>query len=173
MFLCLSTSAPGSGETTYLNAASARIGLSIDAEYQVDVNEDLSRLADIAGFLMQFPLRSGCGSGAGFSTMSTNGGEGGVARDLPQRSDRARLRALDVAQAALDRIKAADGDLNCFTAVLAERALAEAAEVDRKIVKRRGSGPLGGSSFRRQESFRYPRDSHSRRFDDSGRCAAA
>ncbi len=46
----------GSGETSYLNAASARIGLGIDAEYQVDVNEDLARLAGVAGFLMQFPL---------------------------------------------------------------------------------------------------------------------
>jgi AtzH-like/1-carboxybiuret hydrolase subunit AtzG-like len=46
----------GSGETTYLDVASAQIGLSIGAEYRADVNGDLGRLAGVAGFLMQFPL---------------------------------------------------------------------------------------------------------------------
>ena len=43
-------------EAAYLNAASAEIGLGIDAEYQSDANADLNRLAGVAGFLMQFPL---------------------------------------------------------------------------------------------------------------------
>jgi hypothetical protein len=41
---------------SYLKAVSAEIGLRIDAEYQADVNGDLSRMASIAGFLLQFPL---------------------------------------------------------------------------------------------------------------------
>jgi hypothetical protein len=46
----------GSADTSYLNAASNEIGLKIDAADQADVNGDLSRLAGVAGFLMQFPL---------------------------------------------------------------------------------------------------------------------
>jgi hypothetical protein len=46
----------GSAESGYLKAASEEIGLKIDPEYQTDVNGDLSRLAGVAGFLMQFPL---------------------------------------------------------------------------------------------------------------------
>jgi hypothetical protein len=41
---------------TYLKAASAEIGLNIDPAYQADVNGDLTRMAKIAEFLMQFPL---------------------------------------------------------------------------------------------------------------------
>jgi hypothetical protein len=43
-------------ETAYLRAASNEIGLKIDPSYQTDANMDLRRMADIAGFLMQFPL---------------------------------------------------------------------------------------------------------------------
>ena len=41
---------------TYLNAAASEIGLRIAAENRTAVNEDLNRLANMAGFLMQFPL---------------------------------------------------------------------------------------------------------------------
>ena len=49
---------PKAAETpdAYLKAASKEIGLTIDAAYQTSVNEDLNRMAAIAGFLMQFPL---------------------------------------------------------------------------------------------------------------------
>jgi hypothetical protein len=41
---------------SYLEAASAQIGLSIDGKERQAVKEDLNRIAAIAGFLMQFPL---------------------------------------------------------------------------------------------------------------------
>jgi len=43
-------------EAAYLKAASAEIGLGIDAGYHADVTGDLKRLAGVAAFLMQFPL---------------------------------------------------------------------------------------------------------------------
>ena len=61
---------PGPAEAAYLNATSAEIGLKIAPEYQAAVNGDLNRMAAIAGFLMQFPLEPGCGSGAGVSAMN-------------------------------------------------------------------------------------------------------
>jgi len=47
---------PASFDTAYLRAASHEIGLNIDPAYKADTNLDLKRMADIAGFLMQFPL---------------------------------------------------------------------------------------------------------------------
>jgi hypothetical protein len=41
---------------SYLDAASAEIGLSIDRAERQAVKEDLTRIEAIAGFLMQFPL---------------------------------------------------------------------------------------------------------------------
>jgi Asp-tRNA(Asn)/Glu-tRNA(Gln) amidotransferase A subunit family amidase len=49
-------------------------------------------------------------------------------------------RAVDVVQAALDRITASDGPINAFTIVTADRALAAAAEVDAGVRR----GPLAG-----------------------------
>jgi AtzE family amidohydrolase len=57
------------------------------------------------------------------------------------------VKAVDVAQAALDRIQELDPHLNCFTAVLAERALTEAAEVDAKLARGEDPGPLAGVPF--------------------------
>lgn len=41
---------------SYLDAASAEVGLPIDVQYRAAVNQDLTRLAAVAEFLMQFPL---------------------------------------------------------------------------------------------------------------------
>jgi AtzE family amidohydrolase len=57
------------------------------------------------------------------------------------------VTASTVTASALARIEEADGDLNCFTAVLAERARREAAEVDRKIAAGQDPGPLAGVPF--------------------------
>jgi len=57
------------------------------------------------------------------------------------------VRAVDVAQAALRRIQELDPRLNCFTTVLAERALTDAAEVDRKLTRGEDPGPLAGVPF--------------------------
>lgn len=40
----------------YLDATAARIGLPIAPEYRAGVNEDLTRISQIAEFLMEFPL---------------------------------------------------------------------------------------------------------------------
>jgi 1-carboxybiuret hydrolase len=53
------------------------------------------------------------------------------------------VTALDRVRASLARIEATDGRVNAFTAVLAERALARAAEVDAGRV----TGPLAGVPF--------------------------
>jgi AtzE family amidohydrolase len=57
------------------------------------------------------------------------------------------VTASTVTASGLARIEEADGDLNCFTAVLAERARREAAEVDRKIAAGQDPGPLAGVPF--------------------------
>jgi AtzE family amidohydrolase len=63
------------------------------------------------------------------------------------------VSAVEVARAALARIKQNDGDLNCFTEMLAGRALAEAAEVDRKIAAGEEPGPLAGVPFGAKNLF--------------------
>ena len=42
--------------TSYMDAAAARIGLPIPAASRREVEDDLSRITTIAGFLMEFPL---------------------------------------------------------------------------------------------------------------------
>lgn len=63
------------------------------------------------------------------------------------------VSASAVTAAALDRIEEADDDLSCFTAVLAERARREAAEVDRKIAAGQDAGPLAGVPFAAKNLF--------------------
>jgi hypothetical protein len=48
--------APRSSEATYVDATANEIGLRIAAENKAGVEDHLSRLAAIAGFLMEFPL---------------------------------------------------------------------------------------------------------------------
>lgn len=57
------------------------------------------------------------------------------------------IQAVEIARAALDRIHARDGALNCFTTVLSDRALRDAAEVDRRIARGDDPGPLAGVPF--------------------------
>ncbi len=52
--------------------------------------------------------------------------------------------ATEVTRAALARISALDGRLNCFTAVTAERALADAAAIDAKRARGEALPPLAG-----------------------------
>jgi AtzE family amidohydrolase len=57
------------------------------------------------------------------------------------------VSAVEVTRATLDRIVSLDGALNCFTAVLPDRALAEAAETDGCIARGEDPGPLAGVPF--------------------------
>ncbi len=57
---------------------------------------------------------------------------------------RRRIRAVDVAQASLDRAAATHGTLNCFSAIFDDTALSEAAEIDREIDQGIDPGPLAG-----------------------------
>jgi AtzE family amidohydrolase len=66
-----------------------------------------------------------------------------IAAAVRQRS----ISSVEVARATLDRIAAVDHDLNSFTAVTAERALAEAEAVDRQIAAGIDPGPLAGVPF--------------------------
>ena len=84
--------------------------------------------------------------------MSANNGEAGVVETSAAIRSGA-VTAVDVARTALDRIKTADGELNCFTAVLADRALAEAAEIDRRISSGEDPGPLAGVPFAAKNLF--------------------
>ena len=59
-----------------------------------------------------------------------------------------RRSATAIAQETLVRIKAENGAINAFTAVTEERALADAAAVDRMIASGRDPGPLAGVPFR-------------------------
>ena len=58
-----------------------------------------------------------------------------------------KISAVEVAQAALQRIAARDNELNCFTAVTAETALTDAARVDREIAQGNNPGLLAGVPF--------------------------
>ncbi len=57
------------------------------------------------------------------------------------------VSATEVVQATLERIEALDSGLNCFTAVTAERALAEAASVDAALAAGRDPGALAGVPY--------------------------
>ncbi len=58
-----------------------------------------------------------------------------------------KASAVEVTQRALARIEASNGAINAFTAVTAERALAEAASVDAKIAAGKDPGSLAGVPF--------------------------
>ena len=63
---------------------------------------------------------------------------------LAQRLRTADLRAQDVTQAYLDRIRAHDGALHAFHTVAAEQALARAAALDKARESGAVTGPLHG-----------------------------
>src|ERR1700674_28145 len=71
----------------------------------------------------------------------------GSVRAIAEDVRAGRASAVEIARQALARIAARDGAINAFTAVLEERALAEAAVVD--AVRAGGSdpGPLAGVPF--------------------------
>jgi aspartyl-tRNA(Asn)/glutamyl-tRNA(Gln) amidotransferase subunit A len=58
-----------------------------------------------------------------------------------------RTTAREVALSALQRIRARDPSLNCFTAILAESALREAEAVDSALAAGLEPGPLAGVPF--------------------------
>lgn len=58
-----------------------------------------------------------------------------------------KVCAVEVVQAALKRIAARDNDLNCFTAVIAESALEDAARIDGEIAQGNYPGLLAGVPF--------------------------
>ncbi len=61
------------------------------------------------------------------------------------RSGQVNARA--VATAALDRISARDLELNCFTTILSDQALATADQIDLQIAQGQDPGPLAGVPF--------------------------
>jgi aspartyl-tRNA(Asn)/glutamyl-tRNA(Gln) amidotransferase subunit A len=58
-----------------------------------------------------------------------------------------RLSAVRLVESRLERIEALDPALNCFTQVMADRALREAAAVDALVAAGGNPGPLAGHSF--------------------------
>ncbi|OUL27080.1 amidase [Nostoc sp. RF31YmG] len=58
-----------------------------------------------------------------------------------------KVSAVEVTKAALAKIAARDRELNCFTAVIAETALADAARIDREIAQGNNPGALAGVPF--------------------------
>ncbi|MEM9980428.1 MAG: amidase family protein, partial [Cyanobacteria bacterium P01_D01_bin.2] len=70
-----------------------------------------------------------------------------LATDIAQQIRQGETTAGAVVQAALDRIAQQDGQLNCFTHVLADGALAAAAAVDRRRSAGAALGPLAGVPF--------------------------
>jgi len=57
------------------------------------------------------------------------------------------MKALDRVEATLARIRDADRQYNCFTALTAERALAEAAAIDERRARGEPLGPLAGVPY--------------------------
>ena len=60
---------------------------------------------------------------------------------------RQRITAAEVTRMALSSAAAQNGTLNCLSAIFADSALAEAAEIDRKIEQGIDPGPLAGVPF--------------------------
>ncbi|BAY44610.1 amidase [Scytonema sp. HK-05] len=58
-----------------------------------------------------------------------------------------KVSAVEVAKAALQRIAARDNELNCFTTVTAETALADAEKIDGEIAQGKNPGSLAGVPF--------------------------
>ncbi len=58
-----------------------------------------------------------------------------------------KVSAVDVAEATLKRIAARDNELNCFTAVIAESAMQDAARIDEEIAQGNYPGMLAGVPF--------------------------
>ncbi|NMF65495.1 AtzE family amidohydrolase [Brasilonema octagenarum] len=58
-----------------------------------------------------------------------------------------KVSAVEVTKAALQRIAARDNQLNCFTTVTAETALADAERIDREIAQGKNPGCLAGVPF--------------------------
>src|SRR5260370_28499263 len=75
------------------------------------------------------------------------------AASLAQAVRAGQTSALKVTTDALCRIDRHDGLLNCFTAVLHDSALAQAAEVDRRLAAGEDPGPLCGVPFAVENLF--------------------
>jgi AtzE family amidohydrolase len=58
-----------------------------------------------------------------------------------------KVSAVEVTQAALQRIAARDNELNCFTSVTVETALADAQRIDEEIAQGKNPGSLAGVPF--------------------------
>jgi len=64
-----------------------------------------------------------------------------------------RISAVALIESRFERIEALDPRLNCFTALFAERALREAAEVDAAVKAGRDPGPLAGVPFGVKDNY--------------------
>ena len=82
-----------------------------------------------------------------------------------------RVSAVAATEAALARIADGDGRLNAFTAVTAERALAEAAAVDAARASGADLPPLAGVPYAVKNLFDLDRRGHRRRLEDRARAA--
>jgi AtzE family amidohydrolase len=71
----------------------------------------------------------------------------GNAADIAANVRSGKVKAREVAEGALKTIAALDPALNCFTAVLAERAIEEADAVDSMLARGEDPGPLAGVPF--------------------------
>lgn len=58
-----------------------------------------------------------------------------------------RVTARDVVKASLGAIARLNADLNCFTSVLVDSALQQAAEIDERLARGEDPGPLAGVPF--------------------------
>jgi AtzE family amidohydrolase len=58
-----------------------------------------------------------------------------------------RISARDAVAASLSAVARLDADLNCFTVVLAEPALRQAAQIDERLARNEDPGPLAGVPF--------------------------
>jgi len=76
-----------------------------------------------------------------------------LAHQIAARIRARETSAAEVVLAALERIARHDGELNCFTAVLRERALADAESLDRRIAAGEEPGPLAGVPFGVKDLF--------------------
>lgn len=77
----------------------------------------------------------------------------GDVRGIASAVQTGRVRAVDIAQHAIDRIGMLNGTINAVTRLLNERAIAEAQAVDNAIAEGRSVGPLAGVPYGVKDLF--------------------
>ena len=128
----------------YVDAAAKLVGLPIDPAYRAGVVLNLERIARNGSARHGIPIAGRDRAGAGLPAVSLATLDALTAAAAVRSGD---ASAVEITQAALAHIEGRNSALNAFTAVTADRALAEARAIDRRRAQGDTLGPLAGAPF--------------------------